>query len=45
MEIVITGVIVALAAYILYKNIKSSYRGKCNCAGCNKKCSRRIENK
>lgn len=43
MEIAITIVIVALAAIIIYKNIKSSTKGQCNCSDCNKKCSRRVE--
>lgn len=32
-EIAITGVIVALAGFIIFKSLKNSSKGKCNC-GC-----------
>ena len=44
MEILVTVGIVALAIFIIYKNIKTSSKGKCNCSGCSKDCpSRKIE--
>jgi hypothetical protein len=41
MEIVITGVIVVLAGLIIYRSIKSSSKGICNCGDCSKKCPSR----
>lgn len=41
MEILITGVILLAAGFIIYKNIKSSSKGKCNCGDCSKSCSSR----
>ncbi|MDS0524735.1 FeoB-associated Cys-rich membrane protein [Clostridium sp. SHJSY1] len=41
MEILITGVIIVAAIFIISKNIKSSSKGKCNCSDCSKKCSSR----
>ena len=41
MEIVITLVIVAFAAFILYKNFKKSSKGQCNCGCCSKDCPSR----
>ena len=44
MEIIITSIIVLLACFIIYKNIRSSSKGKCsNCSSCNKKCSQNKE--
>ncbi|WP_434642155.1 FeoB-associated Cys-rich membrane protein [Thermoanaerobacterium thermosaccharolyticum] len=37
-EIIITSAIVALAVFILYKNIKKSASGKCNCGNCSSSC-------
>ena len=34
MEILITIIIIAFAIFILYKNIKNSSKGKCNCSNC-----------
>lgn len=38
MELVIGIGIVALAAYILVKNIKNKKKGGCNCGSCSSKC-------
>lgn len=38
MEILITIGIVILAAFIIYKNIKKSSKGECNCGSCSSKC-------
>ncbi|SHF19282.1 FeoB-associated Cys-rich membrane protein [Clostridium fallax] len=40
MEIIITLVIVALAIFIIYKNLKRSSKGECNCNSCNSHCSK-----
>lgn len=39
MEIFITTLIFILVLYILFKNIKASSKGKCNCSNCSSKCS------
>ncbi|MGL5414058.1 MAG: FeoB-associated Cys-rich membrane protein [Clostridium sp.] len=45
-EIIITGLIVIVAAFIIYKNVKKSSKGGCNCGDCHKSCpSRKVENK
>lgn len=41
MEILITAVIVVIAAYIIYKNVKKSSKGECNCGSCHKNCPSR----
>jgi hypothetical protein len=41
MEILITGAIVIVAGFIIYKNVKNSSKGKCNCSDCSKSCSLR----
>ncbi|PRR81313.1 FeoB-associated Cys-rich membrane protein [Clostridium vincentii] len=38
MEIVITITILLVAIYIIYKNIKKSSDGECNCGSCSKDC-------
>ncbi|MDO4535897.1 MAG: FeoB-associated Cys-rich membrane protein [Clostridium perfringens] len=38
MEILITILIFSLGLYILFKNIKASAKGKCNCSNCSCKC-------
>ncbi|WP_294387278.1 FeoB-associated Cys-rich membrane protein [uncultured Clostridium sp.] len=38
MEILITALLVIAAGYILFKNIKKSSKGGCNCSGCSSKC-------
>lgn len=43
MEILITIGIALLAIFIIYKNIKTSSKGKCNCGSCSKSCPVRIE--
>ncbi len=40
MEILITILIFVLVIYILFKNIKASANGKCNCSNCSSKCSK-----
>ncbi|WP_297634418.1 FeoB-associated Cys-rich membrane protein [uncultured Clostridium sp.] len=42
LEIMITALIVILAIFIIYKNIKKEAKGGCNCSGCSKSsCSSR----
>ena len=38
MEIFITALLLLAAGYILYKNIKKSSKGNCNCKGCSSHC-------
>jgi len=38
MEILITIPILLGAIYIIYKNIKKSSKGECNCGTCSKSC-------
>jgi ferrous iron transport protein B len=37
-EIIITLLIVATAAHIIYKNIKNKVQGKCECTSCSHHC-------
>lgn len=37
-EIVVTSIIVASSAYILYKNIKKKATGGCDCGSCSSHC-------
>ncbi|HHV73200.1 MAG TPA: FeoB-associated Cys-rich membrane protein [Thermoanaerobacterium sp.] len=37
-EIIITSIIVVSAIFILYKNIKKSTSGQCNCGSCSSSC-------
>ncbi|AFK85118.1 MULTISPECIES: FeoB-associated Cys-rich membrane protein [Thermoanaerobacterium] len=37
-EIIITSIIVVSAVFILYKNIKKSTSGQCNCGSCSSSC-------
>lgn len=41
MEYVITAIIIALVAFIIFKNLRKSAKGECNCSGCTSKCSKR----
>lgn len=42
LEIIITALIVILALFIIYKNVKKGAKGGCNCTGCSKaNCSSR----
>ncbi|SFU56818.1 Virus attachment protein p12 family protein [Clostridium sp. DSM 8431] len=43
MEIIITIAIVLLAVFIIFKNIKKSSKGECNCGHCSKSCPARKE--
>lgn len=38
MEILITVLIALLASFIIYKNIKKSSKGNCNCGSCSSHC-------
>lgn len=38
MEVIITLIIVALAAAILYKSVNKSSKGGCNCGSCSSDC-------
>ncbi|MGL5245137.1 MAG: FeoB-associated Cys-rich membrane protein [Sarcina sp.] len=38
MEILVTAIIILLVVFILYKNVKKSSKGQCNCGGCSSKC-------
>jgi hypothetical protein len=44
MEILITIPILLGAIYIIYKNIKKSSSGECNCGTCSKNCPARKDN-
>lgn len=44
-EILITLVILTLAGTIIYKNIKKSSKGECNCSSCDEHCPKYGENK
>lgn len=35
-QIIIAALIVAFSIFIIYKNIKKSAKGGCNCGGCSK---------
>lgn len=37
-EVIITVAIVAAAVFMLYKNLKKSASGKCNCGNCSSSC-------
>ncbi|GAA0070672.1 FeoB-associated Cys-rich membrane protein [Clostridium sardiniense] len=41
MEIAIAIGIAAVAVYIIYKNVKKSSKGQCNCGSCSKSCPSR----
>ena len=45
MEILITLAILSGAIYIIYKNIKKSSSGECNCGTCSKSCPVRKDKK
>lgn len=38
MEFIISGVIIAAAVYIFYKNIKKKSSGTCDCGSCSRHC-------
>ncbi|AYE33315.1 FeoB-associated Cys-rich membrane protein [Clostridium septicum] len=38
MEIVITVAIIGFSAYIIYKNVRKSSKGGCNCGNCSSHC-------
>lgn len=38
MEILVTLIIVALAAYIIFKTVRKSSKGGCNCGSCSDHC-------
>jgi heterodisulfide reductase subunit C len=37
-EIIFTVIIVAIAVFIFYKNLKKSTSGQCNCGSCSSSC-------
>lgn len=37
-EVIITVLILAVAGFILFKNLRSSAQGKCNCGSCSTSC-------
>ncbi|WP_207746518.1 FeoB-associated Cys-rich membrane protein [Clostridium sp. 1001271B_151109_B4] len=39
MEILITAILVIASGYIIFKNIKKSSKGNCNCGSCSSNCS------
>ncbi|MGL4772341.1 MAG: FeoB-associated Cys-rich membrane protein [Clostridium sp.] len=43
MELIITLCIVGFAGFIIYKNVKKSSSGECNCSSCHAKCPSRKE--
>ncbi|MBM6820096.1 MAG: FeoB-associated Cys-rich membrane protein [Clostridium sp.] len=40
MEIFIAALLIIVAGYILFKNIKKSSKGDCNCGSCSSHCSK-----
>lgn len=38
MEILITLIIVAVAAYIIFRTVRKSSKGGCNCGSCSSSC-------
>ncbi|MDB1954434.1 FeoB-associated Cys-rich membrane protein [Clostridium tertium] len=38
MEVLITLIIVAFAGYTIYKNVRKSSKGECNCGSCSNHC-------
>nr|WP_084764574.1 FeoB-associated Cys-rich membrane protein [Clostridium massiliamazoniense] len=41
MEYIITGLIILSVGFIIFKNLKKSAKGQCNCSGCSSNCSKR----
>lgn len=41
MEYVITAIIIVIVAFIIFKNLRKSAKGECNCSGCTSKCGKR----
>jgi hypothetical protein len=37
-EITFTVIVIAIAGYIFYKNLKKSTSGECNCGSCSSSC-------
>ncbi|WP_394371310.1 FeoB-associated Cys-rich membrane protein [Clostridium celatum] len=40
LEIIITALLLVAAVYILFKNVKKSSKGNCNCGSCSSKCDK-----
>ncbi|MCI9302565.1 MAG: FeoB-associated Cys-rich membrane protein [Clostridium sp.] len=40
LEIFITALLIMAAGYIVFKNIKKSSKGNCNCTSCSSHCSK-----
>lgn len=38
MEIIITVIVITIAIFIFYKNLKKSTSGECNCGSCSSGC-------
>ncbi|MFQ7596451.1 FeoB-associated Cys-rich membrane protein [uncultured Clostridium sp.] len=38
MEIIITAILIIASVYIIFKNIKKSSKGDCNCGNCSSSC-------
>lgn len=38
MEIIITILLLGIAIFIFYKNLKKSTKGECNCGSCSSSC-------
>lgn len=45
MEVIVAIEIGLFAAFIIYKNIKKSSKGDCNCGSCSSHCSKYKEDK
>lgn len=45
MEVIVAIAIGLFAAFIIYKNIKKSSKGDCNCGSCSSHCSKYKEDK
>ena len=44
LEILITLILIALAAFILYKNVKKKASGGCDCGTCSAHCTKYNDN-
>ncbi|MFA9397091.1 MAG: FeoB-associated Cys-rich membrane protein [Clostridiaceae bacterium] len=44
-EKIVTGIIVILTLYIIFKTVKNKKNGKCNCSDCSAHCPNYTESK
>lgn len=45
MEIIITVIVITIAIFIFYKNLKKSTSGECNCGSCSASCPKNTMHK